>query len=119
MAHVDERVAARAERTRVHPAVVGGGELGETVGRRDLGGPGHRLRRRPVHVGHVRAKQATLEVGAARRDQRITRMPVQAQRGRSDLLLDVLGHPEALIRLVVAHAYAAVSAAHRKFFFYF
>ena len=43
-------------------------------------------------------------------------MPVQAECGRAYLLLDMLGHPEALRLLVVAHAYAAVSTADRKLF---
>ncbi len=118
MSDKHERVATRAERTRVHPAVIRGRILGQAVGGRDLGRPGQRVRHGPVHVGHVRAEDATLEIGPARHNQRITRVPVQAQRGRSDLLLDVLRHPEALIRLVVAHAYAAVATAHRKLLLY-
>jgi hypothetical protein len=45
-------------------------------------------------------------------------MPVQAEGGGADLLLDVLGHPEALRLFEVADANAAVSTADRKLFFF-
>ena len=41
-------------------------------------------------------------------------MPIKTECGRTNLLLDVFGHPEALRLLVVADTNATVSAADRK-----
>ena len=105
----------------MHPAVIARRVLGNTVGRGQLAtrrSPGGGRGRLAVHLGHVGAKYATLEVAAARRQQYVVRMPVEAQRGRSDLLFEMLRHPERLTRLEVAHAYAAMPAADGEFLLY-
>lgn len=63
------------------------------------------------------AEQTTFEVSTAGSEERIAWMPVQTQRGRLDLLLDVLGHPEALLRLVVAYTNAALTATDGELLF--
>ena len=114
-----QRRASEVEGAGVHPATVARGKLGDAVSRPQVAGdPRRLLRPLAVHFGHVRHEDATLEVAAAGGDQRIVRVPVQAEGGGAELLLDVLGHPEALRLFEVADANAAVSTADRKLFFF-
>ena len=110
--------ARRIKRARMHPTMIERRIFDNTIGRVYISSPWGRLWFRAVHIGNVCAEYSTLEISTASCDQNIVRMPVQAKRCRSDLFLDVLGYPEALILLEIAHANAAVSAANSEFFFF-
>ena len=110
--------ARRIKRARMHPTTIERRIFDNTIGRVYISSPWRRLWFRAVHIGHMCAEYSALEISTASCDQNIVRMPVQAKRCWSDLFLDVLGYPEVLILLEIAHANAAVSTANSEFFFF-